>query len=245
MSVSTQTTSRPARCPARASPRRASARPSIDFMNAPSPTLTSSTIASAPAAIFFDMMLAAISDDVVDRRSDVAQRVQLFVGRDEIRCLCRRSRAPTSRTCPMNSSRPSSTRKPGIDSSLSSVPPVWPSPRPLILPNGTPHAATIGPTAIDVLSPTPPVECLSTTRRPSAPPRSTVSPLPHHRLGQRERLGARSARGSRRPCRTRPAGSPARRRAHSRGRARASSSPESSPPSRLRSISSAGWIVTA
>ena len=30
-------------------------------MNAPSPTLTSSTIASAPAAIFFDMMLAAIS----------------------------------------------------------------------------------------------------------------------------------------------------------------------------------------
>ena len=35
-------------------------------------------------------------------------------------------------------------RKPGIDSSLSSVPPVWPSPRPLIFPNGTPQAATIG-----------------------------------------------------------------------------------------------------
>src|ERR671936_451898 len=31
-------------------------------MNAPSPTLTSRTIASAPAAIFFDMMLAAISE---------------------------------------------------------------------------------------------------------------------------------------------------------------------------------------
>ncbi len=31
-------------------------------MNAPSPTLTSSTIASAPPAIFFDMMLAAISE---------------------------------------------------------------------------------------------------------------------------------------------------------------------------------------
>ena len=30
-------------------------------MNAPSPTFTSSTIASAPAAIFLDMMLAAIS----------------------------------------------------------------------------------------------------------------------------------------------------------------------------------------
>ena len=57
------------------------------------------------------------------------------------------------------------------------MPPVWPSPRPDIFPNGTPHAATIGPTASDVLSPTPPVECLSTTLRPSAEPRSIVSPL--------------------------------------------------------------------
>ena len=31
-------------------------------MNAPSPTFTSSTIASAPPAIFFDMMLAAMSE---------------------------------------------------------------------------------------------------------------------------------------------------------------------------------------
>ena len=76
-----------------------------------------------------------------------------------------------------NSSSVSSTRKPGIDSSLSSVPPVCPSPRPLIFPNGTPQAATIGATAIEVLSPTPPVECLSTTFRPSAPARSIVSPL--------------------------------------------------------------------
>ena len=40
----------------------ASARASsIVFMNAPSPTLTSSTIACAPAAIFLDMIEAAIS----------------------------------------------------------------------------------------------------------------------------------------------------------------------------------------
>ncbi len=84
---------------------------------------------------------------------------------------------PTSRTWATNSSSVSSVRNPGIDSSLSSVPPVWPSPRPLIFPSGTPHAATIGPTASDVLSPTPPVECLSTTLRPSARPRSIVSPL--------------------------------------------------------------------
>jgi hypothetical protein len=83
---------------------------------------------------------------------------------------------PTSRTCATSSSVVSSTRNPGIDSSLSSVPPVWPRPRPDIFPNGTPQAATIGPTAIEVLSPTPPVECLSTTLRPSADPRSSVSP---------------------------------------------------------------------
>ena len=62
MSVSTQTVSRPASCPsesiARASPRASSSV----FMNAPSPTFTSRTIASAPPAIFFDMMLAAISE---------------------------------------------------------------------------------------------------------------------------------------------------------------------------------------
>ena len=84
---------------------------------------------------------------------------------------------PASRTCATNSSVESSTRKPGIDSSLSSVPPVCPSPRPLIFANGTPQAATIGATAIEVLSPTPPVECLSTTLRPSAECRSTVSPV--------------------------------------------------------------------
>ena len=62
MSVSRQTTSSPASTPrlriASAS-RRAS---SIVFMKAPSPTFTSSTIACAPAASFFDMIEAAISE---------------------------------------------------------------------------------------------------------------------------------------------------------------------------------------
>jgi hypothetical protein len=83
---------------------------------------------------------------------------------------------PISRTCARNSSIVSSARKPGIDSSLSRVPPVWPSPLPDIFPSVTPQAATIGPTAREVLSPTPPVECLSTTRRPSAAATSMVSP---------------------------------------------------------------------
>ena len=51
---------RPA-CRARASSRRATRASSSVFMNAPSPTLTSRTIASAPAASFFDMIDAAIS----------------------------------------------------------------------------------------------------------------------------------------------------------------------------------------
>ena len=62
MSVRRQTTLRP---PLRPSSIivSASARASAAlFMNAPSPTFTSSTTASAPPAIFFDMMLAAISD---------------------------------------------------------------------------------------------------------------------------------------------------------------------------------------
>ncbi len=57
------------------------------------------------------------------------------------------------------------------------MPPVCASPRPLILAKGTPQAATSGATAIDVLSPTPPVECLSTALRPSSAERLSVSPL--------------------------------------------------------------------
>ena len=133
--------------------------------------------------------------------------------------------SPTSCTCATKSSTESSTRKPGIDSSLSSVPPVWPSPRPLIFPTGTPHAATIGPTAIEVLSPTPPVECLSTTLRPSAPRRGRAS----RRCGSSRRSARtsrpRSGRGRRRPCRTPRAGSPGPRRARSRGSARRSRRP--------------------
>ena len=53
---------------ARASSRRGPRASSSVFMNAPSPTLTSSTIACAPAASFFDMIEAAISEMLVDRR---------------------------------------------------------------------------------------------------------------------------------------------------------------------------------
>ena len=58
-------------------------------------------------------------------------------------------------------------------SSLSSVPPVCPSPRPLTIGTGTPQAATSGARQIDTLSPTPPVECLSTLKPRTSPSSST------------------------------------------------------------------------
>ena len=62
----------------------------------------------------------------------------------------------------MNSSLLSAARQPGIDSSLSRVPPVCPSPRPDSCGTAAPHAATSGVSGSVILSPTPPVECLST-----------------------------------------------------------------------------------
>ena len=52
-----------------------------------------------------------------------------------------------------------------MDSNLSSVPPVWPSPRPESCGTAAPHAATKGASGKVILSPTPPVECLSTVGR--------------------------------------------------------------------------------
>ena len=63
-----------------------------------------------------------------------------------------------------------------MDSNLSRVPPVCPNPRPLIFASLAPQAATIGPKTKEVLSPTPPVECLSTLI-PSISLKSTTSPL--------------------------------------------------------------------
>ncbi len=65
---------------------------------------------------------------------------------------------------------------------------MWPRPRPDSLAIGTPQAATSGATTSVALSPTPPVECLSTTGRPTAD-MSSRSPESHHRREQRVGLG--------------------------------------------------------
>ena len=63
-----------------------------------------------------------------------------------------------------------------MDSNLSIVPPVWPKPLPLILASLAPKEAIIGPNIKLTLSPTPPVECLSTFI-PSIQDKSQTSPL--------------------------------------------------------------------
>ncbi len=75
--------------------------------------------------------------------------------------------APTSSRIENISSLLSAARQPGIDSSLSRVPPVWPSPRPDSCGTATPQAATSGASGRVILSPTPPVECLSAVGRDS------------------------------------------------------------------------------
>ena len=56
------------------------------------------------------------------------------------------------------------------------MPPVWPRPRPEIIGTKTPQAAASGASTRLVLSPTPPVECLSTLG-PGSSPRSSTSPV--------------------------------------------------------------------
>ena len=71
------------RCRARPSSGPARARVSTSFMNAPVPTLTSSTSAPVPSAIFLLMIERGDQRDRLDRAGDVAQRVELAVGGGE------------------------------------------------------------------------------------------------------------------------------------------------------------------
>ena len=81
---------------------------------------------------------------------------------------------------------------PGIASSLSSVPPVWPSPRPESLTTCMPSAAASGATTSVVPSPTPAGRVL-VDGRPGQPREVELVAGGHHRRGQRDRLRAREA----------------------------------------------------
>ena len=175
IAVTSATVRRLAPSPRTTISRASSSAAATSGMKAPRPNLTSSTMASAPAAIFFDITLEAISgtEGTVAVTSRSAYR-SLSAG--TMRGDCAATAMPISRTCLMKRSGSSSTTTPGTDSSLSSVPPVWARARPLSLGTTTPHAAASGPATSVTLSPTPPVECLSTLT-PGIEVRSRTSPL--------------------------------------------------------------------
>ncbi len=161
------TTSRPLRTPISTIIWDNAIHCSTVFMIAPLPTLTSSTMPCAPPASFLDMILDAIrgieSTVAVTSRSAYSR---LSAGTNSL--VCPTTQQPTRLAMAINSSSGSSTRMPGMLSILSMVPPVWPKPRPLILITLPPHAATSGTSTKVVVSPTPPVECLSTGMPPTS-----------------------------------------------------------------------------
>src|SRR5680860_6197 len=129
-----------------------SARPAASSsvaMKAPAPALTSRTMVCAPAASFLDITLEAIraTDSTVAVTSRSAYSARSAGTR---RSDCAATTQPTLRATASSSSLVSCTRMPGIDSSLSSVPPVCPSPRPASVTTAQPAAASRGATSIVV-----------------------------------------------------------------------------------------------
>ena len=143
-------------------------------MNAPVPIFTSSTIASAPAAIFLLITLDAMSGMLLTVPV-TSRSAYMRLSAGTRFSVCPITQRPVSFTISKNRPIGISIFTPGTDSSLSSVPPVCPRPRPDIFATVPPQAATSGATISVVVSPTPPVECLSTFT-PGSAERSTCAP---------------------------------------------------------------------
>jgi hypothetical protein len=154
----------------------ASSRPRAgSCKKAPEPNLTSSTRAAVPSAIFLLMIDEAISG-IASTVPVMSRSPYNLPSAGASPAPAAQTTAPTSSNCAMNSSAVRDARQPGMLSSLSSVPPVWPRPRPESCGTATPNDATSGARGNVILSPTPPVECLSVVRFES-PEKSSRSPL--------------------------------------------------------------------
>ena len=142
--------------------RRAKVSASFIFrMKAPVPVLTSRIRQSVPSANFLLIMLEAMRG-MLSTVAVTSLKAYIFLSAGAILSVC-----PIIAIFDFFKSRKNVffvrfVLNPGIDSSLSSVPPVCPNPLPLIIGTGTPPAAAMGARIMDTLSPTPPVECLST-----------------------------------------------------------------------------------
>ena len=146
---------------------------SASAMYAPSPKVTSRAMAPAPPAMARLMTDAATRPDegvvAVASRSSASRR-----SAGVSRALGAATAMPTSRTWRTKRASGRSASKPGIASSLSMMPPAWPSPRLPVVATRTPSAAASGAAAMGAVSPTPPV----LWRSPAGPsePSSSRSP---------------------------------------------------------------------
>ncbi|OQC57511.1 MAG: hypothetical protein BWX54_01159 [Verrucomicrobia bacterium ADurb.Bin018] len=135
---------------------------SMVFMNAPVPHLTSNTSESIPSAIFLHMIEAVISG--MEATVPVTSRSAYnFLSAGAISPVWPIMENPHLWMVSMNCFSVRLTLNPGMDSNLSSVPPVMPSPRPEIIGTANPAHAASGARISETLSPMPPVECLSTS----------------------------------------------------------------------------------
>ena len=110
---------------------KASACSSV-FIKAPEPHFTSKTSASNPAASFLDRIEAVIRSmlSTVPVTSRMAYSLR---SAGAISALAETMAQPICAICRCNCASDRPVRKPGMASSLSSVPPVWPKPRPEII----------------------------------------------------------------------------------------------------------------
>ena len=99
------------------------------LINAPLPVLTSRTNAEVPSAIFLDIIEDAISG-IASTVAVTSRKAYNFLSAGASPAPAAQITAPVSCNTFNISSFESEARQPGIDSSLSKVPPVWPSPRP-------------------------------------------------------------------------------------------------------------------
>src|SRR5919112_2605507 len=150
---------------------------------------------------------------------------------------------PTSCTTRRNVSTSGCDWYPGIDASLSRVPPVWPRPRPAIIGTKPPQAATAGARTRLTASPTPPVECLSRT----GPGRSQASRVPERVMArvsatrsstESPRKNTAMAKAAAWPSLTRPEVRPSTKES-------ISSAPSLAPSRLARIISCGSQIVTS
>ena len=190
---------------------------------------------AAPAASFLDMMLLAISGMRV-HRAVTSRSAYSSPSAGTSSALCPTSAQPIALDLRAHPSSGSSTRKPGMDSSLSSVPPVWPRPRPDILTNAAARrrhqrhehdGRLVAHAAGAVLVHRGAVQVAASPawrRSPPSPRSAPASPRP-------------SSPASRRPSATRPSGSRDRRWRRSPRSSARSSSAVSSSPRFFRSIS--------